>query len=145
MKMLQNESTAHEDMIFLPIKDVYDGSNLKVISMIRWALDRGMKDETFVVVIHDDDYCLRPEVLQTICEDTLCLNSSLYAGDYLWENEMQKGFDGSFAPYFSGHLYALSSDLVRDIAYSPDTLFASQNIGYAEDLQVGKWVQNQAT
>jgi len=147
MKMLQNESIVHKDMIFLPLKDVYDDSNLKVISMIRWAVDRGMTDKTSVVVIHDDEYCLRPEVLQTVCEDTVRSNSSLYAGDYLWEKayyEMQKGFDGSFAPYFSGHLYALSSDLVRDIAYSPDTLFASQNMGYAEDLQVGKWVQNQA-
>ena len=147
MKMLQNESITHKDMIFLPLKDVYDDSNLKVISMIRWAVDREMKDETSVVVIHDDEYCLRPEVLQTVCEDTVRLNSSLYAGDYLWEKagyEMQKGFDGSFAPYFSGALYALSSDLVRDIAYSPDTLFTSQNLGYAEDLQVGKWVHNQA-
>jgi len=148
MKMLQNESIVHKDMIFLPLKDVYDDSNLKVISMIRWAVDRGMNDETSVVVLHDDEYCLRPEVLQTICEDTVRLNSSLYAGGYsLWEKagyDMQKGFDGSFAPYFSGPLYALSSDLVRDIAYSPDTLFTSQNLGYAEDLQVGKWVQNQA-
>jgi len=148
MKMLQNESIAHKDMIFLPLKDVYDDSNLKVISMIRWAVDRGMNDETSVVVIHDDEYCLQSNVLQTICEDTVRLNSSLYAGGYsLWEkagNEMQKGFDGSFAPYFSGALYALSSDLVRDIAYNPDTLFTSQNLGYAEDLQVGKWVHNQA-
>ena len=148
MKMLQNESIAHKDMIFLPLKDVYDDSNLKVINMIRWAVDRGMNDETSVVVLHDDEYCLRPEVLQTICEDTVRSNSSLYAGGYnLWEKagyDIQKGFDGSFAPYFSGALYALSSDLVRDIAYSPDTLFTSQNLGYAEDLQVGKWVQNQA-
>jgi len=148
MKMLQNESIAHKDMIFLPLKDVYDDSNLKVISMIRWAVDRGMTDKTSVVVLHDDEYCLRPEVLQTICEDTVRSNSSLYAGGLgLWEKagyDRQKGFDGSFAPYFSGALYALSSDLVRDIAYSPDTLFTSQNMGYAEDLQVGKWVQNQA-
>ena len=97
MKMLQNESIMHKDMIFLPLKDVYDDSNLKVISMIRWAVDRGMNDETSVVVIHDDEYCLQSNVLQTICEDTVRSNSSLYAGDYLWEKayyEMQKGFDG---------------------------------------------------
>jgi len=97
MKMLQNESIVHKDMIFLPLKDVYDDSNLKVISMIRWAVDRGMNDETSVVVIHDDEYCLQSNVLQTICEDTVRSNSSLYAGDYLWEKayyEMQKGFDG---------------------------------------------------
>ena len=46
-------------------------------------MDRGMKDETSVVVLHDDEYCLRPEVLQTICEDSVRLNSSLYAGDKL--------------------------------------------------------------
>ena len=147
MKTLQNESTAHKDMIFLSIKDVYEDFYLKTMRIFEWAVDRGMKDETSAVVIHDDEYCLRPEVLQTICKDTVRSNSSLYAGDYLWDTaayEMQKGFDGSFAPYFSGHMYALSSDLVKDIAYSPDTLFTSQNLGYAEDLQVGKWVHNQA-
>ena len=100
-----------------------------------------------MVVFHDDEYCLRPEVLQSICEDATNSNSSLYAGHNLWKTaayKQQNGSDGTFAPYFSGWLYALSSDLVRAIASDPRTLFTSMNLGYAEDLQVGKWVQNQS-
>ena len=41
-------------------------------------------------------------------------------------------------------VYALSSDLVRGIAHGPETLFTSVNVGYAEDLQMGTWVKNQA-
>ena len=106
-----------------------------------------MTDETSMVMLHDDEYCMRPRVLQAICEKAILTNSSLYAGDYLWQTpgyELQKGFDGSFAPYFSGHMYALSRDLVRSISNDPDTVFTSMNVSYSEDLQVGRWVKNQA-
>lgn len=146
MGKIREEAVSENDMVFLPLKDVYDDSNLKVISMLRWAVDRGMNDETSIVVIHDDEFCLRPKVLQRVCEDAAASNSSLYAGPIYWGSaayEQQKGFDGSFTPYFGGWLYALSSDLVRGIAYDPDTLFTSMHLGFAEDLQVGKWVTNQ--
>ena len=107
-----------------------------------------MTDETSVVVLHDDEYCLRPEVLQSICEITTRSNSSLYSGNFLWsyaKQEQQYGFEGSFAPYFSGHLYALSADLLKDIVHEDSrAVFTSNNLGYSEDLQVGKWVKNQA-
>ena len=132
MGRLQHESLANNDMEFLPIKDVYDDSNLKVISMLRWAVDGGMNENTSMVVIHDDEYCLQPQVLQDICVNATQSNSSLYAGWHLWKTpsyKIQKAFDGSFSPYFSGGLYALSSDLVRGIAHDPDTLFKSINVG----------------
>ena len=41
-------------------------------------------------------------------------------------------------------MYALSSDLFRDIVHDPETHFTSTKLGNSEDLQVGKWVHNQA-
>ena len=146
MEKLQNESIVHQDMAFLSLKDVYSEFSFKTMRMFEWAVAWGMIN-TSMVVFHDDEYCLRPEVLQSICEDATNSNSSLYAGHNLWKTaayKQQKGFEGTFAPYFSGWLYALSSDLVRAIASDPRTLFTSMNLGYAEDLQVGKWVQNQS-
>ncbi|KAL7549519.1 hypothetical protein ACHAWF_012783, partial [Thalassiosira exigua] len=145
MEQIRNESLMNRDIIFLSLKDVYDNFNLKTMRMFEWAVDRGMTEETSMVVFHDDEYCLRPEVLQTICEKTFRSNSSLYAGSVYWRHpsyDIQKGFDGSFAPYFGGWLYALSSDLVKEIAYHEGTTFASMNLGFSEDLQVGKWVKN---
>ena len=34
-------------------------------------------------------------------------------------------------------------DLVKDITSDPETLFTSMNLVNADDVQVGKWVQNQ--
>ncbi|KAL7542223.1 hypothetical protein ACHAWF_007121 [Thalassiosira exigua] len=147
MEKLRNESLVHQDMVFLSLKDVYEDFNLKTMRIFEWAVDRGMKDDTSMVILHDDEYCLRPEILQALCEEANQSNSSLYAGGGIFDHpivESEKGFDGSFAPYFEGHLYALSGDLVRGIAYHLDTVFASTKVGFAEDLQVGKWVKNQA-
>lgn len=147
MEKIRNESIMHQDMEFLALDDVYDKFHFKVIRMLEWAVDRGMTNKTSMVVFHDDEYCLRPEVLQTICENATSSTSSLYTGVGLWQTagyESQKAFDGTFAPYFGGHLYALTSDVVKDIAFDRDTLFTSMNLGYSEDLQMGKWVQNQA-
>lgn len=148
MEKIEEEAQMEQDIEFLPLEDVYENSNLKVISMLRWAVDRGMTSGTSVVIVHDDEFCLYPEVMSRICLKALQSNTSFYAGlrGLLWRTpgyEQQKAFDGSFTPYFGGWLYALSSDLVRDIAYDPKTLFTSTNLGYAEDLQVGRWVQNQ--
>ena len=41
-------------MEFLPIKDVYEDFNLKTISILRWAVDRGMNENTSMIVLHDD-------------------------------------------------------------------------------------------
>ena len=59
------------------MKDVYEDFYLKTMRIFEWAVDRGMTDETSVVILHDDEYCLRPEVLQTVCEDTVRSDSSL--------------------------------------------------------------------
>jgi len=142
MSILRNESRMHKDMVFLSIKDVYDDFYLKTLRIFEWAVDRGMTDETSVVVLHDDEYCLRPEVLQTICEDTVRSNSSLYAGSKLHLRNENSRYN--IEPYFNGHMYALSSDLVRDIVHDPDTRFTSMSLGNSEDLQVGKWVHDQA-
>jgi hypothetical protein len=86
---------------------------------LEWATERGMTSDASIVIKHDDEYCLRLEVLHNLCCKTNLANSSLYSGYYLWSRagyESQKALDGSFAPYFSGWLYALSSDLVLDIA-----------------------------
>jgi len=110
--------------------------------------DGGLKDETSMVVIHDDEFCFQPEVLQPICEDSLRSNFSLYAGLNLWDKpqlEQQKGYDGSFAPYYSGWLSVFSVDLFKDIALSPETMiFTNLNWPNAEDVQIGRWVQIQA-
>ena len=47
-------------------------------------------------------------------------------------------------PYFSGWLYALSLDLARNIAYDPNSFLEEMNAPSAEDLQMGRWVKNQA-
>ena len=146
MGTIWNESLVHHDIIFLAMNDVYHDMNLKAIRMMEWAVDRGMTKDTSLVVIHDDEYCLHPHVLQAICENVALSNTSLYAGNHLWEQpgyDIQKGLDGSFAPYFSGWLYALSADLVRDIVFDTATMFTSMNLVHSE-VQVGKWVKNQA-
>ena len=100
------------------------------MSILEWAVFRGKSNEISMVVLHDDEYCLRPQVLQSICEDVMVKsNSSLYAGYNFWPSvglESQRGFDGSFAPYFGGYLYVLSSDLVRSIVFDPATIFTSK-------------------
>lgn len=148
MSILQNESKLYKDMIFLSIKDVYEDFYLKTMRILEWAVDRGMADKTSVVILHDDEYCLRPNVLQTICEDTVRSNSSLYAGDKLHRLNPKSRYQYSgynIEQYFDGHMYALSSDLVRDIVHDPDTRFTSMSLGNSEDMQVGKWVHNQAS
>jgi hypothetical protein len=73
--------------------------------------------------------------------------SSLNAGTYLWtsaEYNIHKGLDGTFVPYFSRWLYALSSDLARDIAYDPNSVLEGMYAGYAGDLQLGRWVNKKA-
>ena len=149
MHLLQNESAVHRDITFLPLRGFYDDSYLKAINMLWWVMDRGMEDDTSIVIINDDEFCLEPRVLQTICEDvrTRSSNSSLYAGNYLFADPeayaTQKGLDGSFVPFMSGNMYALSSDLVIDIVLDQQTIFTSTNVINAEDLQVGRWVKNQ--
>lgn len=149
MHLLQNESAVHRDITFLPLRGFYDDSYLKVINMLWWVMDRGMEDDTSIVIINDDEFCLEPRVLQTICEDvrTRSSNSSLYAGSYVFDDpeayDGQKGLDGSFVPFMSGNMYALSSDLVIDIVLDQQTIFTSTNVINAEDLQVGRWVKNQ--
>ena len=120
----------------------------KTFNMFQWADDRGVNDDTVMVVFHDDEYCVRPKILQEVCEKAdLSKNSSLYAGSYLWKDAAygsQKGIDGSFSPYFTGWVYALSIDLMKGIVADPATLFSLKNLGFAGDVQVGKWVNNQA-
>lgn len=146
MKKLEHESLIYGDMQFLSMKDVYSEFSYKTLRILEWAVDRGMTSETSIVVLHDDEYCIRPQVLQKICNNVMSLNCSLYAGNYLWDRayyDSQKGFDGTFAPYFSGHVYALSTDLVRSIVVDQKSYFTSENVNYSEDLQVGRWVMNQ--
>jgi hypothetical protein len=147
MVKLQDENLDHGDLVILSLKDVYNDNALKILRGLEWAAERGMTSNTSIVIKHDDEYCLRQEVLQDLCRKTNLANSSLYAGNYLWSTaryEMQKALDGSFAPYFSGWLYALSSDLVLDIAHDPKSVLTAMNVGYMEDLQMGWWVKNQA-
>lgn len=146
MVAIRNESIVHKDMEFMALKDVYDDFYLKTLRTLEWAVNRGITSQTSIIVLHDDEYCLRPAELERICMATSA-NESIYAGNHLWGTpayDEQKGFDGSsFAPYFSGHMEALSVDLVKDITSDPETLFTSINLGNSEDVQLGKWVQNQ--
>ena len=147
MAKLRDENMDHGDVVILSLKDVYSDNALKMLRGLEWAAERGMTSDTSIVIKHDDEYCLRLEVLRDICRTINLANSSLYAGHYLWSRagyESQKALDGSFAPYFSGWLYALSSDLVRDIAHDPKSVLTAMNVGYMEDLQMGWWVKNQA-
>jgi len=147
MAVLRDEYRDNGDVVFLSMKDVYEDLSLKTLRGIEWAVDKGMTKDTSIVVKHDDEYCLRTEVLRGICLNSTGSGSSLYAGWYLWSSagwEIQKGIDGSFVPYFSGYLYALSSDLARDIAYDPNSVLEGMNAPSAEDLQMGRWVNNQA-
>lgn len=148
MIRIHSEVVNYTDTEILSMKDVYNDFHLKTLRMFEWAVDRGMTGNTSMVVFHDDDFCLEPNVLQAACErvssDTT--KTSLYGGVYLWDvpvYDQQKHFDGSFAPYFSGNLYALSSDLVQDIARDPASFFTSVVATNSEDLQVGAWVLNQ--
>ena len=146
MAALRDEHGKYGDVVFLSMKDVYDDIALKELRGIEWAADRGMTSDTSFVVKHDDEYCLDVEVLRGICRNYTGFGS-LYAGPHLWQSaayDSQKGLDGTFVPYFSGWLYALSSDLARDIAYDPNSVLEGMNAGYAEDLQMGRWVNNQA-
>ena len=130
-------------MVFLSMKDVNDDLSLKTLRGIKWTVERGMTHDTSIVVKHDDEYCL--EVLRGICLNSTGSGSSLCAGLYLWSSagyESQKGLDGSFVPYFSGSLYALSLDLARDIAHDPKSVLEGMNTLSSEDLQMGRWVKN---
>ncbi|KAL7542185.1 hypothetical protein ACHAWF_007111, partial [Thalassiosira exigua] len=148
MAELRDELMVHKDMVFLLMKDVYTDFSFNTLRTFQWAVDRGMNEDLSVVVLHDDELCLRPSVLRSMCKEATRANSSLYAGTIYWkeadyEIQNQKGLDGSFTPYFDGHLYALSRDLVTATAYHPETVFTSMNLGFVEDFQVGMWVRNQ--
>lgn len=147
MRALRDESAEHGDMEFLPLRDEYELSNLKVHSMLRWAAGWGMDDRSSIVVVTDDEYCLNPDVMRTMCVNATKSNASLYAGGLsFWDFGTKDTIasDGSFAPYFAGALYALSADLVKDFATDPAYLFSSSNVIYAEDTQVGHWVKRRA-
>lgn len=97
-----------------------------------------------------DEYCANITVVQEMCRQAQPESFQsgdpfyFYGGVYLWNDavyESQKGFDGSFAPYFSGHLYMLSWNLLKAIADHPETIFASLYASHSEDLQVGRFVQ----
>ncbi|EJK55448.1 hypothetical protein THAOC_24821 [Thalassiosira oceanica] len=146
MGRMEKEASEYRDMEFLPLKDVYEDFYFKTLNMIKWAATIGMEDDTSMVVIHDDEYCFQPEILRGLCLDATSNNQSLYAGSYLWSEanyEAQNGTDGSFSPYFSGHLYALDSWLTRSIAHDPRSPFASKTKASAEDVVAGKWVEDQ--
>jgi len=67
MAVLRDEYRDHGDVVFLSMKDVYEDLSLKTLRGIEWAVDRGMTHDTSIVVKHDDEYCLRTEVLRGIC------------------------------------------------------------------------------
>jgi hypothetical protein len=41
-------------------------------------------------------------------------------------------------------MFGLSSDIVRDIANDPESVFMMKSFGFSEDLLVGRWVKSQA-
>ena len=80
----------------------------------------------------------------SMCKILEGTGNSVYARHNLWrdaEFPFQKGFDGSFAQYFSGELYILSADLVREIVSDGDSVFAGIWASHLEDAQVGRWVK----
>ena len=73
-------------MVFLALKDVYNDFHLKVVRILEWAVDRQMTHKTSMVILHDDEFCLELNKLQTICKNTPHFTSSLYGGNYFWNN-----------------------------------------------------------
>ena len=66
IETLQNESSVHKAMHFLSMKDVYDDFSFKTMRILEWAVDGGMMDETSMVVLHDNEFCLRTRILETL-------------------------------------------------------------------------------
>mmetsp|Transcript_14412 Transcript_14412/g.23814 ORF Transcript_14412/g.23814 Transcript_14412/m.23814 type:complete len:354 (+) Transcript_14412:17-1078(+) len=124
------------------------------------------QDDISLVVVHDDEYCADLKVLQDMCrqgqvqvpaqstgatttdkgQDQQQQQQYIYGGASLWNKpsyDIQKGFDGSFSPYFNGALYVLSVGLVRSMVHDIDSKLSGIYASHSEDLQVGRWVAKQ--
>ncbi|CAB9522453.1 expressed unknown protein [Seminavis robusta] len=149
-KALQTEFRAHGDVEIMPLRDVYTEMHLKTFRILEWGVHQSYTHHPNLklLVLHDDEYCVDLKALQALCRKTAeqPQPAQMYGGPYFWSKpgyEIQKAFDQSFSPYFSGWLYVLSVPLAQEIVEDVDTKFAGIYASHSEDLQVGRWVKKQ--
>jgi hypothetical protein len=143
MISLREERKTFGDIVVLPVRDVYEDLFVKTFQILDWTA-REAKGE--LVALHDDEYCANVQELEKMCQEAVFGNADLYGGYHLWRTpgyEIQKGFDGSFSPYFSGWISVLSRNLVNGIVNDPESILSAIYASHSEDLQVGRWVENQ--
>lgn len=144
---LKNESEVYEDIKIIPVLDLYNYLFLKTFRNIEWLSSQTTSP---IVIIHDDEYCVNTTELSNLCEVAAETTDYIYAGHNLWgapSYDSQKGHDGSFAPYFSGWLYVLSTRLARSIVAEDDFAHSllQGNAPFSEDVQVGRWALRRNT
>jgi len=137
MKSISKEIELYNDIIILPFRDIYIELHLKTINILRWFIHN--KHENYIVC-HDDRYHLDVEYFLLKIHNIK--DEYIYGGNCLWDKpyyEMQKCYDDSFIPYFSGHMIIWNRKLLSEIIKDNIELYGI--IGpNSEDMQTGIWV-----
>eukprot|EP00747_Dinoflagellata_sp_TGD_P027815 gnl/TRDRNA2_/TRDRNA2_132840_c1_seq1.p1 gnl/TRDRNA2_/TRDRNA2_132840_c1~~gnl/TRDRNA2_/TRDRNA2_132840_c1_seq1.p1 ORF type:complete len:324 (-),score=46.63 gnl/TRDRNA2_/TRDRNA2_132840_c1_seq1:54-1025(-) len=141
---LHDEAKKHGDIMRIPLKESYETLPDKTLQFLSLGLDR----QYGFLLKMDDDILLNIKRTVNFFEG-LDPMTPIYAGEYLWSEEnlwTQRGRDNKFFPYYSGHDYAVSWQLAKQIETKHRThseeymLYGSSS----EDVDMGHWVQFEA-
>ena len=142
MRLLQAEAREEGDLVILPQLDYYIRAPLKLILMLQWLVAHSGGPS--YVGKQDDDFCLRTDVMRSLIARGNLKSSFVYGGGEFFRTAaywIQKGFDGSFAPYYSGHAYFLSRPLAEGILSRDDLPYYGVETRCSEDCVLGRWVR----
>lgn len=149
MALVRKEATTHGDIVVLPLVDMYTRTTLKLIQMLDWlvrrARSRGSPEGSSYVVKLDDDNCLVPSALDAMVARR-ARGPYIYGGYAAFrraEYGIQRGHDGSFSPYQSGHGLFLSVSLAAAVLAITDPPLAYYHLEArcsCEDCVLGRWV-----
>lgn len=157
---LLEEQKNHSDMVILPMRDQYMALPDKLVNTLQYAWWHDPK--TPYIGEHDIEYCVDiPKANQCVetfeasqrCpevhgDDEPCPQDKfhyLYAGTYMFkgtEYKSMRGAEGKGRPYFSGHAWFVSRNLVGIIIEEnrAHTMLNGAYGSVSEDVDMGKWV-----
>lgn len=144
-KAVLEEMEEFQDVIILPVRDIYDDFMVKTYQVLQWTLDQRKS----IIVLHDDEYCIDLSALREMCQSAKGDGRSkrnLYGGwrinRYL-ESKREERIENHlpiFEPYFQGHAFVLSRPIVQKLMRTNALLLHGSHLSRSEDLRVGYWV-----
>lgn len=131
MRSISREVNERRDMVVLPLLDYYTRIHLKLLQMLEWIVRRTPPPLSGAYISKlDDDNCIDVDVLLGMIDSdaepakvlypfgrgATSEPEYVYGGSFRFpkpDYPLQKGHDGSFRSYYSGHGYFMSAGLVE--------------------------------